>query len=167
MLNLDFFNQPALKLAPLLLGMFLCRNADGNILRYRITETEAYCGVADTACHAHRGRTPRNSVMYGPGGRAYIYLCYGIHNLLNVVAAEIDRPEAVLIRGVEGFSGPGRLTKAMAITQELNGVDLIHSDSLRLETDGVQLPYTSTPRVGINYASEEDRAQLWRFIVEK
>ncbi|MCL2218247.1 MAG: DNA-3-methyladenine glycosylase, partial [Defluviitaleaceae bacterium] len=108
-LHFEYYQQPALTLAPMLLGKVLCRRIGDEVIRRRITETEAYCGEADTACHAHRGKTPRTSVMYEPGGIAYIYLCYGIHNLLNVVAAGEGEPEAVLIRGVEGIAGPGRV----------------------------------------------------------
>ena len=163
----DFYTRSAAEVAPLLLGKILCRRmpGGGEILRYRITETECYT-ASDTACHAHRGKTPRNSVMYELGGAAYVYLCYGIHNLLNVVTGEADNPEAVLIRGVEGFNGPGKLTKAMKIGRELNGVDLTASETLWLEDDGVQFNYTATPRIGIDYASEEDRARLWRFVKE-
>ncbi|MCL2838594.1 MAG: DNA-3-methyladenine glycosylase [Oscillospiraceae bacterium] len=161
----NFYLQSAETLAPLLLGKLLCRKLDsGEILRLRITETEAYVGEYDTACHAHRGKTPRNSVMYEQGGVAYIYLCYGIHNLLNVVSGEADAPEAVLIRGVKGFNGPGKLTKAMQIDRTLNGKDLTTSDELWLEDDGTQFEYTTTPRIGIDYASEEDRTRLWRFV---
>ena len=81
------------------------RMVDGTVMRRRITETEAYCGKEDTACHAHKGRTARTDVMYSPGGCAYIYLCYGMHEMLNVVTGPEGRPEAVLIRGVEGAEG--------------------------------------------------------------
>ena len=162
-LSYEFYQQPALELAPLLLGQFLCRWVDGSVLRLPITETEAYCGESDTACHARRGKTPRTAVMYEPGGLAYIYLCYGIHCLLNVVAADRDQPEAVLIRAVEGITGPGRLTKAMQIGLDLNREDLSCSKLLWLES-GPTLPYTTGPRVGIGYASEADKAQPWRFM---
>ena len=160
----DFYTQSAVSMAPELLGKILCRRVDGEILRYRITETEAYSGQDDTACHAHRGKTPRNSVMYEAGGAVYIYLCYGIHNLLNVVSGDEGEPEAVLIRGVEGYPGPGKLTKAMRIGRELNRVNLITSDLLWLEDDGVKPQYKATPRIGIDYADERDRLRLWRFV---
>jgi len=159
----DFFKQSATNLAPLLIGKTLCRKIDDEIIRFAITETEAYVGESDTACHAHRGKTPRTSVMYGESGIAYVYLCYGIHHLLNVVVADIGEPECVLIRGVEGISGPGRLTKALRINMKFNRMNLMTSNELWLE-DGVQLPYTATPRIGISYASEEDKARLWRFV---
>ena len=163
-LQADYYMQSALILAPDLLGKILCRRTEGGVLRYRITETEAYDGQTDSACHAHRGKTPRNSVMYEKGGTAYIYLCYGIHNLLNVVTADTGVPEAVLIRAVEGITGPGRLTKAMGIDRSLNGCDLTVSDLLWLEDDGARFEYTATPRIGIDYADYEDRIRLLRFI---
>jgi len=164
-LSPELYTKSAVQLAPLLLGKTLCRRINGEVIRLRITETEAYAGESDTACHAHKGKTPRTAVMYEPGGIAYIYLCYGIHNLLNVVAANESEPEAVLIRAVEGISGPGRLTKAMQIDRTLNKESFITSDTLWLE-EGESLPYITTPRIGINYASEEDKAQLWRFLAK-
>ena len=159
----EFYIQPAVRLAPLLLGKMLCRKIGEDIIRLAITETEAYAGESDTACHAHRGKTPRTAVMYEAGGIAYVYLCYGIHHLLNVVVADAGQPECVLIRGVKGITGPGRLTKDLQIDMSLNKENLICSDKLWLE-DGVQLPYTAGPRVGINYADGADRLRAWRFI---
>jgi len=164
-LSLDFYKQSAVNLAPLLLGKVICRKIGGDIMRFPITETEAYTGESDTACHAHRGRTPRTSVLYEDGGIAYVYLCYGIHHLVNVVAANVNEPECVLIRGVEGISGPGRLTKALQIDLSLNKENLINSNALWLE-EGVQLSYITTPRVGIDYAREEDRVRHLRFIAK-
>ena len=161
----EFYSQSVLTLAPLLLGKRLCRRVNGEVISLRVTETEAYAGEEDTACHAYRGRTPRNGVMYGPAGFAYIYLCYGIHSLLNVVAAETGRPEAVLIRGLEGLSGPGRLTKVLGIHYSMSGTDLTASDKLWLE-DGAPFDYETAPRIGIGYASEEDKARMWRYIAK-
>jgi len=162
-LSNEIYTLSALQLAPYLLGKHLCRRLGDKIIRLPITETEAYCGETDTACHAHRGKTPRNAVMYEPGGIAYIYLCYGIHNLLNVVAASEGEPEAVLIRGVEGISGPGRVTKALEIGLDLNREDYRASNLLWLE-DGAEVEFVTTPRIGIGSASEEDQARLWRFL---
>ena len=162
-LPFKFYKQSAVQLAPLLLGKILCRRIGKDIVRLAITETEAYAGESDTACHAHRGKTPRTAIMYEPGGAAYIYLCYGIHHLLNVVAGDAGEPEAVLIRGLDGISGPGRLTKALNINMDLNKENLISSDELWLE-DGKRMPYITTPRVGIGYASQEDIMRPWRFI---
>lgn len=160
----DTLTMPATKLAPFLIGKLLCRNIDGNIIRYRITETECYYGEEDTACHAHRGKTPRNSVLYEKGGTAYIYLCYGMHNLFNVVSGNEGHPEAVLIRGVENFSGPGRLTKAMSIDKKLNGENMLQSDTLWLEDDLYKSKYTRHKRIGIEYATKKYRDILWRYL---
>lgn len=156
----------AKKLAPFLIGKLLCRNIDGHIVKYRITETECYCGEEDTACHAHKGKTPRTKTLYEKGGTSYVYLCYGIHSLFNVVSGVKDHPEAVLIRGVEGFDGPGKLTRAMNIDRSLNGIDMTSSDLLWLEDDGTRLKYRRDKRVGIDYATPKYRDILWRFIAE-
>ena len=155
----------AVEMAKALLGAVLCRRLDdGTVLRARIVETEAYFGEEDTACHAHRGRTPRTDVMYGPGGFAYVYLCYGMHAMLNVVTGPAGHPEAVLIRGVEGAVGPGRITKAMRITCGLNREPLVSSERLWIESDGAPPPrFKASPRVGIGYASKRDQARKWRF----
>jgi len=160
-----FYAQDVLAAAPALLGKLLCRRLDdGTVLRARITETEAYRGEDDSACHASRGRTPRNAVMYRPGGCSYVYLCYGMHNLLNVITGGEGEPQGVLIRGVEGAKGPGRVTKSMQIDRALNAVDLLSSEQLWLEDDGfVPAQVRTAPRVGIAYASAEDQAKQWRF----
>ena len=150
--------------AKALVGAWLCRRmADGTVVRRRITETEAYCGEEDTACHAHKGRTARTDVMYAAGGSAYVYLCYGMHEMLNVVTGPEGRPEAVLIRGVEGAEGPGRLTKLLVIDRSLNREDLVVSDRLWLETDDKRVRFSAAPRIGIAYASPRDQARKWRF----
>ncbi len=163
--RLTDFSADAVTLASRLLGKFLCRRlADGTVLRRRITETEAYFGEEDTACHAHRGRTPRTDVMYEAGGCAYVYLCYGMHELLNVVTGPKDHPEAVLIRGVEGADGPGKLTKLLHITRAFNRVRFATSADLWLEDDGFSPRCLRAPRIGIAYASARDRLRKWRFV---
>lgn len=162
-LTREFYAAPATELAPRLLGKLLCRRVGDRVLKARITETECYFGEEDTACHAHRGLTPRTATLYREGGVAYVYLCYGIHNLLNVVTGRSGHPEAVLIRGVEEAVGPGRVTKFLAVTRSLNGADLVASEELWLEEDGAVPAYRALPRVGIGYASSEDQARLWRF----
>ena len=153
-------------MAKALLGKTLCRKLDdGTVLRARIVETEAYFGEEDTACHASRGRTSRTEVMYLPGGFAYVYLCYGMHDMLNVVTGPANHPEAVLIRGVEGVSGPGRVTKALHITRALNRENLIESPCLWIEEEDAAAPrFKATTRIGIGYASKRDQARRWRFI---
>lgn len=161
----DFYKMRAPEMAKALLGKLLCRKVDGKVMKLRINETEAYFGEDDTACHASKGKTGRTKTMYEDGGTAYIYLCYGIHNLLNIVSGERGFPEACLIRGVEGYDGPGKLTKAMKIDRSLNGIDLNTSDELWLEDDGHNPSFEPSRRIGIGYASEEDRNRLWRFNV--
>jgi DNA-3-methyladenine glycosylase len=174
-LNQAFYALPADQAAPLLLGKWLCRQhaADLPPERYRIVETECYYGETDTACHAHRGKTPRTAVLYEPGGIAYVYLVYGIHNMLNVITGPADHPEGVLIRGIEGYTGPGRLTKHLAVDRTLNREDLLTSHRLWLEEEGptadgtglsTAVPYTTTPRIGISYATAEDQNRPWRFV---
>lgn len=166
-LEKDFYYDTAVEIAPKLLGKLLCRERDGEILKCRITETECYFGEGDTACHAHKGLTKRTKIMYERGGYAYIYLCYGIHALLNVVTGIQGHPEAVLIRGIENYNGPGKLTKALSITTALNEEDLVASDRIWLEEDGTILEYETTPRIGIHYASEEDKNRYWRFVAKQ
>ena len=167
-LTVDDYTVDAVTMAKALVGAWLCRRLeDGSVVRRRITETEAYCGEEDTACHAHKGRTARTDVMYSPGGCAYIYLCYGMHEMLNVVTGAEGRPEAVLIRGVEGAEGPGRLTKLLKIDRSLNREDLVRSDRLWLETDGSRVKFTAAPRIGIAYASKRDQKRKWRFTLRE
>ena len=167
MIEKDFFKKPAPSLAPCLLGCYLCRRLEsGEVLRFMITETEAYFGESDTACHAHRGMTPRNALLYGECGVAYVYLCYGIHSLMNVISGETGHPEGVLIRGVEGFSGPGKLTKRMGIDRSCNGLALTKENGLWLERGDREVIYETAARVGIDYADERDRILPWRFIMK-
>ena len=106
-LTAEDYAVDAVTMAKALVGAWLCRRLEnGTVMRRRITETEAYCGEEDTACHAHKGRTAQTDVMYSPGGCAYIYLCYGMHEMLNVMTGPEGRPEVVLIRGVEGAECP-------------------------------------------------------------
>jgi len=158
-LNYDFFHRPCLEVAHDLVGKLLVHN--GEMLR--ISETEAYCGEADTACHAHKGRTKRTEVMYGNAGTIYIYLCYGMHWLLNIVTGEKEQPEAVLIRACVEAPGPGRLTKRLGITGALNGKSVVNSEELWIVDDGFRCPVVTDRRVGIGYASQEDQEKLWRF----
>lgn len=166
-LGKDWYRQEAITAAPALIGKLLCRYTEDGIIKLRITETEAYYGEEDTACHAHKGRTKRTEVLYHEGGIAYVYLCYGIHDLLNVVTGEAEHPQAVLIRGVEGYNGPGKLTKALGITREHNGEDLITSQRLWIEDDGFICDPIPSKRIGIDYATAEYRDKLWRYTMVK
>jgi DNA-3-methyladenine glycosylase len=156
-------------LARWLLGKTLVRadsTAPGGAHRARITETEAYHGPRDLACHASKGRTPRTEVMFAPGGVWYVYLCYGMHEMLNLVTGPADWPAAVLIRGVENISGPGRLTRAFGIGRALNARPAAPASGLWLEDDGLVVPrraILSGPRIGVAYAGPVWAAKPWRF----
>lgn len=133
----------------------------------RIVEVEAYDGPKDRACHASRGRTPRTDVMFRPGGMWYVYLCYGVHEMLNLVTGPRDYPAAILIRGVEGVSGPGRVTRALGIDRRFNGKTVARATGLWLEDDGFAVPAAkieATPRIGINYAGEPWVSKPWRLV---
>jgi len=164
---LGFFEGQTPALARELLGQALCRRwPDGRVLRLRVTETEAYHGFDDKASHAHRGKTPRNAVMFGRPGRAYVYLCYGVHWLLNVTTGRPGHPGAILLRGVEGVTGPGRLTKRLDIGRAQNALPLQKVHGLWLE-HRPRVPNTeveATPRVGIDYAGPEWARVPWRFV---
>ena len=162
-LDYEFFHRPCLDVAQDLVGKVLIhRMPDGTLERLRISETEAYCGEADTACHAHKGRTKRTEVMYMDAGTVYIYLCYGVHWLLNLVTGEKEEPEAVLIRACVEAPGPGKLTKKLQVTGSLNRGSIL-GDELWVEDDGFACEIITDKRVGIGYASQEDQDRFWRF----
>lgn len=158
-----FFRRPCDRVARELVGKCIVRG--DTVLR--ITETEVYWGENDTACHAHKGRTRRTEVMYADGGTLYVYLCYGIHWMLNIVTGPKEDPQAVLIRACAEAPGPGKLTKKLGITGEYNGLCLPLAGDLWIGDDGIRCTVSRHPRVGIGYASEEDRSRLWRFKMEK
>lgn len=167
-LELDFYLQDALEVAPLLIGKILVRKLDdGTILRQRITETEIYRGEEDTACHARFGKTKRSEPLYKQGGITYVYLCYGVHYLLNVVTGNKEEPQAILIRTTEDYNGPGKLTKALKINKEFNEIDLTTSTRLWIEDDHKIVSYTTNKRVGIDYATDYYKNINWRFIIKK
>jgi DNA-3-methyladenine glycosylase len=161
-------NTPAL--ARWLLGKMLVRTDKRGSRAWMITEVEAYHSERDLACHANKGRTPRTTVLYQRGGVWYVYLCYGVHEMLNLVTGPADHPAAVLIRGVTGISGPGRLTKALGIDRRWNAAPAQPECGLHLEDHGVAVPrrwITATPRVGVGYAGPEWSAKPWRFIFQE
>lgn len=162
----EFFARDCLELAPELVGKILVHRAGDELLRLRVTETEAYRGQEDTACHASKGKTPRNSILWEKPGTVYVYLCYGMHWLLNVISGREGEPQGVLIRACEGYPGPGRLTKYLKIGREQNGSSFIDSPELWFEDDGLRPKIRTDKRVGIGYASEKDQARPWRFILQ-
>ena len=160
-----FFARSCLDAAPDLVGKLLCRKLpDGTVLRLRVTETEAYNGVDDTACHACKGKTPRAEMLWHGPGTIYIYLCYGMHWMLNVVTGNEGDPQCVLIRACKNYKGPGRLTKYLRLDRSLNGKNIVSSDELWFEDDGFCSTIGTDRRVGIEYAAPADRERRWRFI---
>ena len=164
-------SKKTVALARWLLGKHLVRRfADGREEARLIVETEAYDGEQDLACHARVGRTGRTEVMYAAGGVWYVYLCYGVHEMLNLVVGPRDWPAAVLIRGIEGASGPGRVTRTLAINRSLNCTPACdESAGLWLEDRGVSVPghaVAATPRVGVDYAGPVWGAKPWRFTLD-
>lgn len=151
-----------------LLGCFLVHRGPGIDRIGRIVEVEAYVGQRDRACHACRGRTARNAVMFGPPGHAYVYLIYGMYHCLNVVTEKEGFAAAVLLRALEpvsGFeasaSGPGRLCRAMAIDRSHNGLD-ITTGKLTIVPGKPPAQICRSPRVGVHYADSWAH-KLWRF----
>jgi len=165
-LGKDFFDRDCLDVAPELVGKILVHKLDnGEELRVRITETEAYRGEEDKACHASKGRTPRAEIIYRESGLIYVYLCYGIHWLMNVVTGEKEQPQAVLFRAGEGYNGPAKLTKALKIDKSFNDKMLVGNPKIWVEDDGLRPEIKTDKRVGIDYAGEEWVNKLWRFIM--
>ena len=187
-MNKSFFQRETLTVARQLIGKLLVRTVDDYRVSGIIYETEAYDGESDLACHARSGKSTRNAVMYGDGGHAYVYFTYGMHWMVNCVAGVVGYPAAVLIRAIhpiEGIdhirrqrtpikeknwcNGPAKLTKALSITNELNGVNLYVRDSpLHIEL-GLSIPdgwISSTPRIGIQNTPEPWKGKPWRFIAD-
>ncbi|AYZ35657.1 DNA-3-methyladenine glycosylase [Chryseobacterium indologenes] len=183
-----YSNQDVLFLAQDLLGKVLFTNINGEITAGIIVETEAYFGIQDKASHAYGGRrTHRTETLYAHGGVSYVYLCYGIHHLFNVVTSVKDEPHAVLVRAIEPLigkeimekrrqmpvsrtaisSGPGSLAKALGINQAFNKKDLIGNE-IWIEDHGIAYnpdEIAAGPRIGVAYA-EEDAHLPWRFFVK-
>ncbi|RMG64568.1 MAG: DNA-3-methyladenine glycosylase [Calditrichaeota bacterium] len=176
-----FYHRDTVTVAQELLGCYLVRRLGGELLIGRIVETEAYVGESDPACHAARGKTARNAVMYGPPGYAYVYFIYGMYYCLNAVTEREGFPAAVLIRALEPVAGletmkrlrrtsrvenltngPGKLCQAMAIDRELNGADLCGSDLVVVPGNRIEATkILATPRIGIREGTEH----LWRFLL--
>lgn len=177
-LGRSFFARPTLTVAKDLLGKLIIRRIGQRVLVCRITETEAYRGEDDLACHASRGRTLRTEPLYGIPGTAYVYLIYGMYHCFNVVTERKDFPSAVLIRGCipvtddgedeqsRTLIGPGRLCRELEITRDQNGIDLTKNQTLWLADDGRRVrprEIERTPRIGVDYA-KHCAAYPWRFV---
>ena len=162
-LTQEFFHRPCDVVARDLVGKVIVHRD----VRLRISETEVYWGESDTACHASRGKTKRAEVLWAPPGTIYVYLCYGMHWMLNLVTGDEGDPQAVLIRACVEASGPGKLTKALGITGAYNRRSIENTEDFRIEDDGFLCEIEADTRVGIGYASPEDQAKLWRFKIRK
>ncbi len=177
MLKQEFYVQPTLKVAQQLVGKILYRKVNGKVLSGKIVETEAYL-KNDPACHASRGITERNKVMFGGAGRAYVYFTYGMHHCFNIVTQKEGVAEAVLIRAVEPIegievmrqnrklltanreltNGPAKLCQAFGIDKKLNGVDMTKGDFVILDSKNNE-KIKKVPRIGITEYTDK----LWRF----
>ncbi|KXK57206.1 MAG: DNA-3-methyladenine glycosylase [Chlorobi bacterium] len=183
-----FFQRDARVVARQLLGHRLVTVIDGVRTSGRIIETEAYVGQVDAASHCYRGKTPRNQAMFLDGGHAYVYFIYGVHHCFNVVTGEAEVGQGVLVRGVEPVegievmrqrrnqragtsasvananlaNGPGKLTIALGIGPEHNGIDLLNNPHIWIERDRPLADHevSATPRIGINKATELE----WRWV---
>ncbi len=167
-LKADFFARSADKVAPELLGKYLVRNVGSKEVACKITEVEAYLGEEDLASHARFGNRGRSEVMYGHPGIWYVYLIYGMYRMLNVITSSHGEPSAVLIRGVAGISGPGRVTKALKVSKALHGKEVLPASGLWIEDRGEVVKKSDilrTPRIGIDYAGPFWSQQLYRYVL--
>ncbi len=171
----NFYQRNTLDVAKDILGCFLVRKEGGKITRAMITETEAYIGEDDLACHASKGRTPRTEIMYGEAGYTYIYLIYGMYHLMNITTEKKEYPAAVLIRAVKiedvdykKTNGPGKLTKFLNIDSKLRGWDITKGEKFWIES-GIKINKKDIKigkRVGVDYA-KHCKHYPWRFYIEK
>ncbi len=180
-LDQNFYLQPTLKVARELLGKIIVRQFNGQILAGRIVETEAYIGESDPACHAYGGMTPRNKIMYLPGGYAYVYFTYGMHYCFNVVTEKEGFPAAVLIRAVEPIegielmkkfrntnniynltNGPAKFCQAFKIDKSLNGTSLLGDEIFIVDSDDdIKFTIGRSQRIGISAGTDKK----WRFFI--
>jgi DNA-3-methyladenine glycosylase len=163
----SFFQRNVLEVAPELLGKILVRRYNNQLIqKYIITEVEAYRGDGDLACHASKGKTARTEVMFREGGLVYVYLIYGMYWMLNIVTGKENDAAAVLIRGVEGISGPGRVGKMLQLDKSFYGENLFTSERIWIENAETDVKFIATPRIGIDYAGEPWVSKPWRFIIK-
>ena len=163
-----FFSEDAVTVARKLLGKTLVRVwDDGTTNRYVITETEAYLGEDDLACHASKGRTSRTEIMYAKGGCVYVYLIYGMYWMLNIVTGEENHPQAVLICGINEITGSGRVGRELKIDKSFYGENLTGSQRIWIENAPKITDFKTISRKGIDYAGDEWKNKPWRFVAVK
>lgn len=161
----SFFQRDVLDVAPEMLGKIMVRRfEDQSVQRFVITEVEAYSGNGDLACHASKGKTQRTEVMFREGGLVYVYLIYGMYWMLNIVTGKENDAAAILIRGIENISGPGRVGKVLQLDKSFYGENLFTSHRIWIENGKQITNYITSPRVGIDYAGEPWVSKPWRFI---
>jgi len=165
----SYFNRPTLVVARSLVGKYLVRENGKGTVAGKIIEVEAYIGTKDKACHASKGRTARTEVLFGPPGMAYVYLIYGMYDMLNVVTERLEVPAAVLVRAIEVdgrlIDGPGKLCRALEIDRSLHRLDLTQGQSLWFEDRGSRVSRKQVgtfPRIGVDYAGAWAK-KPWRF----
>jgi DNA-3-methyladenine glycosylase len=162
----DFYIRDVLEVAPDLIGKnLILKLPDHTFACYQIADVEAYRGNEDRACHASKGKTSRTEVMFREGGYLYVYLIYGMYWMLNIVTGTEGVPQAVLIRGLAGISGPGRVTKNLTIDRSYYGEDLVTSGRIWLEDTGALPEFKTGPRIGIDYAGEYWKSRPWRYFI--
>lgn len=166
-LDNNFFHRDCLTVAPELVGKILVRVLpDGTEIRERIAETEAYRGTEDLGCHASKGRTPRTELLFGESGIIYVYLCYGMHWLMNVITGDREQPQGVLLRAGAVHDGPAKMTKYLQIDGSFNGQRICGNSTVWIEDDGYRPKIRTAPRVGIDYAGDYWKNIEWRYIME-
>jgi len=164
----DFYQQDAVTIAEKLLGKTLMRVWDnGTSSKFRITETEAYLGEEDKACHASKGKTTRTEIMYSVGGHVYVYLIYGMYWMLNIVTGPENHPQAVLIRGIDNIFGSGKVGRELKIDKSFYGENLLNSNRIWIEKAPDEIVFNTATRVGVDYAGDEWKNKPWRFTLRQ
>ena len=176
-LRREFYERPTLRVAKDLLGKVLVKEEENRTIYMKIVDVEAYVGPEDKACHASKGRTKRTEIMFGPAGFTYVYLIYGMYQLLNIVTEREDYPAAILIRGLEflehdgtqtrpnRIDGPGRVGRFLELDRTHNGLDTTQGTTIWLEDHALPVlrkQIQALPRIGVDYAGEWAK-KLWRF----
>lgn len=162
----NFFKTDTVTLAKNLIGKWIVTNVNGEIKKAQILETEAYLGVNDSACHTYKGkRTSRTEPMWKEGGTVYVYLCYGLHYLFNIVSSDTNVPEAVLIRAVSNANGPAKASRFLNIDKSFNNLSVINNPKICIMDDEKKYTYKKMTRIGIDYALPKDRKALLRFVL--
>lgn len=164
-LDYSFYCRDVLFVAPDLIGKTLVRKSGDEISYYSIIEVEAYGGTEDMASHARFGKTARNSIMFSGGGLVYVYLIYGVYWMLNFVTGNEGQPQAILIRGITGYEGPGKVTKALGIDKTFYGENLINSERIWVENNASKPGIIQQRRYGIDYAGEPWKSKPWRYLM--